>query len=180
MKEKMFFLGGTTVSEPSHPTDELAQNVSKKSLRTNYCLIFPSKFQNLTVFSIICIIRIRFSGPREYSRDILRAHGTQDSSRQGLLQNQGLETILICNVVLCYSQNHIACIHMCDVTIFSLFCNCTNKFVQGQQNVKRLFPFLCVKRREKMKGKMKEKMKRDRGEKCFFFEKCLRNPQPAR
>ena len=42
-----------------------------------------------------------------------------------------------------------------------------------------LFPFLCVKRRQKkkrederekkMKGKMKEKMKRDRGEKKMFF-----------
>ena len=33
------------------------------------------------------------------------------------------------------------------------------------------------KRRDKMKGKMKEKMKKDRGDKLFFFEKCLRTHQ---
>ena len=36
------------------------------------------------------------------------------SSLQGLLQNQSLETILICSVVLCFPENNIACIHMCD------------------------------------------------------------------
>ena len=36
------------------------------------------------------------------------------SSIPGLLQNQSLETILICNVVLCFPHNNIACIHMCD------------------------------------------------------------------
>ena len=35
------------------------------------------------------------------------------------------------------------------------------------------------KRREKMKGRMKEKMKRDRGD-FFFFEKCLRTLKLAR
>ena len=29
-------------------------------------------------------------------------------------QNPNLETILICNVVLCFPYNNIACIHMCD------------------------------------------------------------------
>ena len=36
------------------------------------------------------------------------------SNLQGLLQNQSLETILICNVVLCFPHNNIACIHICD------------------------------------------------------------------
>ena len=36
------------------------------------------------------------------------------SSLRGLLQNQSLETILVCIVVLCFPHNNIACIHMCD------------------------------------------------------------------
>ena len=36
------------------------------------------------------------------------------SSLQGLLQNQSLETNLICIVTQCFPHNHIACIHMCD------------------------------------------------------------------
>ena len=35
-------------------------------------------------------------------------------SLQSLLQNQNLEVILICIVVLCFPHNNIACIHMCD------------------------------------------------------------------
>ena len=50
----------------SNPPDELAQHFSKKNpLRTNDSSIFPSKVQNLTVFSIIYVIRIRFFGPGE-------------------------------------------------------------------------------------------------------------------
>ena len=64
VKEKSFFL--KNVREPSNPPDESAQNVSKKNpFRTNYSFIFPSKVQNLTVFSIIYMIRIRFFGPGE-------------------------------------------------------------------------------------------------------------------
>ena len=36
------------------------------------------------------------------------------SSLQGLLPNQSLETIFICNVELCFPHKNIACIHMCD------------------------------------------------------------------
>ena len=36
------------------------------------------------------------------------------SRPRGHLQNQNLETILICFVVLCFPHNNIACIHMCD------------------------------------------------------------------
>ena len=36
------------------------------------------------------------------------------SSPQGLLQNQSVEIILVCIVVLCSPHNNIACIHMCD------------------------------------------------------------------
>ena len=66
MKEKIFF--PKNASGPSNPPDELAQNVSKKKknpFRTNYSSIFSSKVQNLTVFSIIYKIRIRFFGPGE-------------------------------------------------------------------------------------------------------------------
>ena len=47
------------------PADELAQNVSKKILSDELFLHFFSKVQNLTVFSIIYMIRIRFFGPGE-------------------------------------------------------------------------------------------------------------------
>ena len=36
------------------------------------------------------------------------------SSLQDLLQNQSLEIILICIVVLCFPHNSTACTHMCD------------------------------------------------------------------
>ena len=62
MKEKMIFLR-KNVSELSNPPDELAENVSEKN--PCHSSIFPSKVQNLTVFSIIYMIRIRFFGPQE-------------------------------------------------------------------------------------------------------------------
>ena len=43
-----------------------------------------------------------------------RVHQMLILSLQGLLQNQNLETILICIVVLCYPHNSIDWIHMCD------------------------------------------------------------------
>ena len=39
-----------SVSRPSNPPDELAENVSKKSLSDEIFLHFSSKLQNLTVF----------------------------------------------------------------------------------------------------------------------------------
>ena len=65
MIEKVF---RKNVSEPSKPSDELAQNVSKKKKKTlldESFFFFSSKIQNLTVFSIIYMVRIRFFGPRE-------------------------------------------------------------------------------------------------------------------
>ena len=57
------------VSRPSNAPDELAQNVSEKnSSRTNYSSIFSSKVQNLTVFSIKYMIRIRFFGSEELNQ----------------------------------------------------------------------------------------------------------------
>ena len=54
------------VLEPSNPPDELAQHVSKKKKPSDELFLhFSSKVQNLTVFSIIYMIRIRFFGPRE-------------------------------------------------------------------------------------------------------------------
>ena len=61
MKEKMIFLN---FSEPPNPPDKLAQHVSKKNFSDELFLIFPSTVQNLTVFSIIYMIRVRFFGPR--------------------------------------------------------------------------------------------------------------------
>ena len=64
------------VSRPSNPPDELAQNVSKKkkkNRRTNCSSIFSSKVQNLTVFAIIHMIRIRFFGPEELKSEWVRA-----------------------------------------------------------------------------------------------------------
>ena len=72
MKEKSFFFK-KNVSEPSNPPAELAQNVSKKNpFRTNYSSIFSEKVQNLTVFSIIYMIRIRFFGPGELIQNYFR------------------------------------------------------------------------------------------------------------
>ena len=57
--KRCFFLIVKNVSEPSNPPGELAQNVSKKSPLDELFLHFSSKVQNLTVFSIIYMIRIR-------------------------------------------------------------------------------------------------------------------------
>ena len=67
MKEKMIIIIFLkNVARPSNPPDELAQNVSKKiPRRTIHSSIFSSKVQNLTVFSFIYMIRIRFFGPGE-------------------------------------------------------------------------------------------------------------------
>ena len=56
------------VSRPSNPPDELAQHVSKKILSDESFLHFSSKVQNLTVFSIIYIIRIRFLGSEKLNQ----------------------------------------------------------------------------------------------------------------
>ena len=54
------------VSGHSNPSDELAQNVSKKNpFRDELFLHFSAKVQNLTVFSFIYMIRMRFFGPGE-------------------------------------------------------------------------------------------------------------------
>ena len=69
---KIFFFQ-KNVSGPSNPPDYLAQNVSKKNpRRTNYSSIFSAKVQNLTVFSIIYMIRIRFFGPGELIQNYFR------------------------------------------------------------------------------------------------------------
>ena len=61
------------VSRPSNPTDELAQNVSNKNpFRTNYSSIYSSNVPNLTVFSIIYMVQIRFFGPGELNQKGVR------------------------------------------------------------------------------------------------------------
>ena len=65
MKENKIF-SQKNVSGHSNPADEIAQhNSNKNPFRTNCSFIFPSKVPNLTVFSIIYMIRIRFFGPGE-------------------------------------------------------------------------------------------------------------------
>ena len=50
--------------------EDKTRHVSKKNpSRTNYSSIFSSKVQNLTVFSIIYMIRIRFFGPRRINSE---------------------------------------------------------------------------------------------------------------
>ena len=71
MKEKIFFLEKKFLN--SIPSDELAQNVSKKSLSDEFFLCFTSKVQNLTVFSMIYMIRIPFFGPGELIQRYFRA-----------------------------------------------------------------------------------------------------------
>ena len=64
----MIFFFSKNVSRPSNPPDELAQNVSKKKKIPFGRIIppfFSEKVQNLTVFSVIYMIRIRFFGPGE-------------------------------------------------------------------------------------------------------------------
>ena len=56
-----------------NPPDELDPNVSKKSLLDELFLHFPSKVHNLTVFSIIYMIRIRFFGSGELIQRTFRA-----------------------------------------------------------------------------------------------------------
>ena len=56
-----------------NPPDDLAQNVSKKSLSDELFFHFSSKVQNFTVFSIIYMIRIRFFGPGELIQKGVRA-----------------------------------------------------------------------------------------------------------
>ena len=52
-----------TENTPPNPPDESAQHVSEKiPFGRIIPPFFPSKVQNLTVFSITCMIRIRFFG----------------------------------------------------------------------------------------------------------------------
>ena len=69
--EKCFFFSEND-SGPSNPPDELAQNVSKKIPVGRFIPPFcSSKVQNLTVFLIIYMIRIRFFGPGELNHKAL-------------------------------------------------------------------------------------------------------------
>ena len=79
----MIFSKKKKFENPPNPPDELAQNVSKNPFRTNYSSIFSSKVQNLTVFSIIYMIRIRFFGPRELIQNEFRA--AQESRKRTIL-----------------------------------------------------------------------------------------------
>ena len=71
----MNFFFSKIVSRPLNPPDELTQNVSKKkkSPSDELFLHFSEKVQNLTVFPIIYMIRIRYFGPRESIQNGFRA-----------------------------------------------------------------------------------------------------------
>ena len=76
-KDDFFF--EKNVSEPSNPPDELTQNVSKKKSPSDELFLhFSAKVQNLTVFSFIYMIRIRFFGPGELIQNGFRAAQYQD------------------------------------------------------------------------------------------------------
>ena len=62
----------------------------------------------------ICFLHIQLVGPNVRLPKMHRIHLLLISSLQGLLQNQRLETIRVCTVVLCFPQSNIACVHMCD------------------------------------------------------------------
>ena len=61
MKENMFFYK-TKVSEPSNPADELAQNVSKNTFRTNSSSISLRKFRNWPCFQLFTWFGFDFAG----------------------------------------------------------------------------------------------------------------------
>ena len=66
----------------------------------------------------VCFLHIQLIGTNFRVRKMHRILLDVDfESSQGLLQNQSLETILICNVVLCFPHNNIDCIHMCDAAM---------------------------------------------------------------
>ena len=73
MKEKIVSLR-KNVTAPSYQSDELAQNVSKKTLSDALFLHFSSKVQNLTVFSIISRFEFDFSDRWELIQRFFRAH----------------------------------------------------------------------------------------------------------
>ena len=67
-------------------------------------------------------------------RKYIRVHLMLILSLQGLPQNQNLERILICIVVLCFPRSNIVWIHVCDECTRSNALNvrdCTSKFVHG-------------------------------------------------
>ena len=63
-EKKSFFLLKNVWEPPKSARRISSKCFEKNPSRTNYSSIFSSKVQNLTVFSIICMIRIRFFGPR--------------------------------------------------------------------------------------------------------------------
>ena len=70
MKEEMMLM--ENVSNQKSPLDELAQ-MFRKNPSDELFLDFPSKIQNLTVFLIVYMIRIRLFGPRELFQKEFRA-----------------------------------------------------------------------------------------------------------
>ena len=91
MKETVFFV--QNVSRPSNPPDELAHNVSKKNpFRTNYSSIFCWKVQNLAVFSIIYMVRIRFFLPGELNQRTFSRYTVIQERRKRRKDENGART----------------------------------------------------------------------------------------
>ena len=84
------------VSRPSNPPDQLAQNVSIKSLSDELFLHFSSKVRNLTVFSNIYMIRIRFFGSGELiQKGFSAARYSALLKKEEAAQRQGIDGQLV-------------------------------------------------------------------------------------
>ena len=70
-----------------NPPDELAQKASKKSLSDELFLHLSSKVQNLTVFSIIYMIRIRIFGPGGINSENISGCTVKEGTPAALLQS---------------------------------------------------------------------------------------------
>ena len=70
MKEEIFFqkmFQDPQTRQMNQP--KMFRKKKKNPFRMNYYSIFSAKVENLTVFSIIYMIRIRFFGPRELNQN---------------------------------------------------------------------------------------------------------------
>ena len=116
MKEKMILL--KNVSNQENPPDELAQKVSKTN-RTKFSF-FLSKVQNLTLFSIIYMIRIRFFGPRELIQR--RSSDALGRRRLGVsLTNGGLWFSMLGVLLICEGDLYVA-LERCGLRIVQRMC----------------------------------------------------------
>ena len=75
--ERKDFFFQKMFQDPQTRQMNLPKVFGKNPFRTNYSSIFSPKVQNVTVFSIIYMIRIRLSGRWKLITESFRAHGAQ-------------------------------------------------------------------------------------------------------